>query len=164
MLKFKDFVGLRSDVKAVRERMARASEYRRFLDETLGRYGVKDVHDLDDAAYEKFMDEVKSYRKKNRMVSEGAVDEVTKELTDHRSRITQVVFDVVGDFDAYLESAGADFKMVVVPDAACDAETTKTLLQRRLLNGFSFGPLEVDVRSKDEWDGSGMTKYCGTVR
>lgn len=166
MLKFNDFVGLRSDVKAVRERMARATEYRKFVDETLGKYGVKDVHDLDDEGYTKFMEDLKGYRKKNRLVAEGTLalpGDVLRELKDQSQRVTQAVFDVVGDFHAYLESVDPDVRMVVVPEEDCDVKTTKDLLQRRLLAGFSFGPLMVEVRNKAEWNGEGMVRYCGTV-
>lgn len=166
MLKFKDFVGLRGDVQAVRERMARAGEYRRFVEGALSRYGVKDVHDLDDESYGKFMEELKGYRKKARMVAEateGAVppEDVKRELDDHFPRVVQIVSEVVGDFDAYLESLEPP-KIVVVPDAECDPAVTGPMLQKRFLTGFSFGPLEVEVRIGVKRTTHNL--YCGTVR
>jgi hypothetical protein len=171
MLKFDPFVSFRTQMLAAKEKASRANEYRRFVRETLAKFQVEDMHDLDDESYGRFLDELKGYRK-GRLVAEGLHTEETAaqnpaleryradcldELRRHSSRIRHIVSEVVDTpFTCYISgpvsdpygftaSSGVDISVVV--EAGPAAGDLARMLQRRMLFGFGFGPLGVSVNN-----------------
>jgi len=72
MLRYGQFVALNKDIAAKKDLQNRQNEYNRFASEALSRFGAETIHDLSDEDYNRFLDEMKAYRKA-KLVSETKV-------------------------------------------------------------------------------------------
>ena len=177
MLKFDPFVSFLGQMDSAREKAARANEYRRFVKETLAKFQVDDMHDLGDEDYDKFLEALKGFRKSRLVAEGVLVDgegesadtnpelerfrsSCLEDLSRHSQRIRHIVSELVETpFTCYVtgpvnsRSFRADSPIeiaVLMEDSARPAGEVADLtrmLQKRLMFGFTFGPLGASVRN-----------------
>ncbi len=187
MLKFDPFVSFLGQMDSAKAKAARTNEYRRYVKETLAKFQVEDVHDLDDESYGKFLEELKGFRK-GRLVAEGVLVDgagetaetnpelerfrgsCLEDLSRHSQRIRHIVSELVDTpFTCYVAGpvnsssfrADSPVEIAVLTEdsgrpAGEIADLTR-MLQRRLMFGFTFGPLSASVRNMQQ-PGDGWTR------